>query len=104
KTRRAERLLWTLKTNTRLLRAAWPLMAAAKTVRFTGSPQMFLHWIAPANVVLRRKLVYRITDFHPECAIAERSHTPVWLRLGYLATIFVGRRGAHAEALWRAQA
>jgi hypothetical protein len=104
KTRRAERLLWTLKTNTRLLRAAWPLMAAAKTVQFTGSPPMFLHWIAPANVVLRRKLVYRITDFHPECAIAERSHTPVWLRLAYWATIFWRRRVHEFEVLGHDQA
>ena len=104
KTRRGERLLWTLKTNTRLLRAAWPLIAAAKTVLFTGSPPMFLHWIAPANVVLRRKLVYRITDFHPECAIAELSHPPVWLRLAYWATLFWRRRVDEFEVLGHDQA
>ncbi|MET0194912.1 MAG: hypothetical protein ABW200_16255 [Hyphomicrobiaceae bacterium] len=104
KTRRGERLLWTLKTNTRLLRAAWPMIAAAKTVLFTGSPPMFLHWIAPANVVLRRKLVYRITDFHPECAIAELSHPPVWLRLAYWATLFWRRRVDEFEVLGHDQA
>ena len=54
KERRGARLLWTVKTNTRLVRAAWPLMATAKTILFTGSPPMFLHWIAPANLLLRR--------------------------------------------------
>jgi hypothetical protein len=104
KTRRGERLLWTLKTNTRLLRAAWPMMAAAKTVLFTGSPPMFLHWIAPANVVLRRRLVYRITDFHPECAIAEFDRAPAWLRLAYWATVFWRRRVDEFEVLGHDQA
>ena len=29
---------------------------------FTGSPPLLLHWIAPANLLLRKKLIYRITD------------------------------------------
>ena len=104
KTRRTERLFWTLRTNTRLLRAAWPLIATAETVLFTGSPPMFLHWIAPANVVLRRRLVYRITDFHPECAIAERSHPSLWLWLAYWVTIFWRRRVHEFEVLGQDQA
>jgi hypothetical protein len=104
KERRGARLLWTLKTNTKLVRAAWPLMATAKTVLFTGSPPMFLHWIAPANLLLRRRLVYRITDFHPECTIAELSHTPFWLRLAYWATIFWRRRVDEFEVLGHDQA
>ncbi len=104
KERRGARLLWTVKTNTRLVRAAWPLMATAKTILFTGSPPMFLHWIAPANLLLRRRLVYRITDFHPECAIAEFSHPPFWLHLAYWATIFWRRRVHEFEVLGHDQA
>ena len=29
-----------------------------------------LHFIAPLNILLRRRLTYRITDFYPECLIA----------------------------------
>jgi hypothetical protein len=28
-----------------------------------------LHFIAPLNVIIRKKLIYRITDFHPECLL-----------------------------------
>ena len=99
KARRVERLLWTCKTNTRLLRAAWPLMRTAKTVLFTGSPPLFLHWIAPANLVLGKQLVYRITDFHPECAIAERGRLSLPLRLLYWITLFWRRQVQEFEAL-----
>jgi hypothetical protein len=34
-----------------------------------------LHFIAPLNLLLRKRLVYRITDFHPECLIAERGNS-----------------------------
>lgn len=99
KARRAERLAWTLRTNSRLLRSAWPLMKAADTVVFTGSPPLFLHWIAPANLLLRKRLVYRITDFHPECAIAERGRPSLLLAMLYRATVFWRRRVHQFETL-----
>jgi len=34
-----------------------------------------LHFIAPLNLIIKKKLIYRITDFHPECLIAERGQT-----------------------------
>ena len=33
----------------------------------TGSPPFLLHFVVSLNLVLRRRLIYRITDFHPEC-------------------------------------
>ena len=104
KTRRGQRLLWTIRANTQLLRAAWPAMRRASSVLFTGSPPLFLHWIVPANLLLRRKLVYRITDFHPECAIAERGRPSVLLRLIYTMTIFWRRRVHEFEVLGNDQA
>jgi hypothetical protein len=52
---------------------------------------MFLHWIAPANLLLRRRLIYRITDFHPS-APSPSSVTPPLAAPAYWATIFWRRR------------
>jgi hypothetical protein len=49
-------------------------------VLFTGSPPLLLHFVAPLNVVLRRRLIYRIMDFHPECLMAERGGGGLLLR------------------------
>lgn len=65
-----KRLLWTFGTNFRLLRGAWPHMKKADTIRFTGSPPFLLHFLVPLNWLLRKRLIYRITDFYPECIIA----------------------------------
>jgi len=88
------RLRWTLATNLRLLRRAWRYARAADGVLFTGSPPFFLHFIVPANLVLRRKLTYRITDFHPECLIAELGREPGWLG-GFRRWTNVLRRRVH---------
>src|SRR5262245_51578629 len=68
----AERLVWTIVSNLVLLKAAFRFMWRADAVLFTGSPPLMLHFIAPLNLIIRKKLIYRITDFHPECLIAER--------------------------------
>jgi len=99
KTRTLRRLLWTAGINTRLVLRLWSHMRAADTILFTGSPPLFLHWIAPANLILRKKLVYRITDFHPECAIAERGRASILLNLLYRATLFWRRRVHMFETL-----
>ncbi len=99
KTNFVQRLWWTAAINTRLLFSAWPLLRRTNRIVFTGSPPLFLHWIAPANIWLRKKLVYRITDFHPECAMAERSRPSLLLRLLYRATLFWRRRVDVFEAL-----
>jgi len=68
------RLIWTVGSNLALLGAAFKAMQRADTILFTGSPPLMVHFIAPLNILLRKKLIYRITDFHPECLIAERGH------------------------------
>ena len=94
-----QRALWTAATNGRLLRRAWKYAKAADEVLFTGSPPFFLHWIVPANLLLRKKLTYRITDFHPECLIAELGQRPLWLQLFLYWTLFLRRRVHKFEVL-----
>ena len=67
-----ERLVWTIISNLVLLKTAFGSMRRADAVLFTGSPPLILHFIAPLNLIIRKKLIYRITDFHPECLIADR--------------------------------
>jgi Glycosyl transferase 4-like domain len=67
-----ERLVWTIVSNLLLVKAAFGSMRRADVVLFTGSPPLLLHFIAPLNLIIRANLIYRITDFHPECFIAER--------------------------------
>lgn len=104
KARTSARIRWTIATNTRLLRAALPFIRKADTVLFTGSPPLFLHWIAPLNVLLRKRLIYRITDFHPECAIAERGSASLFLKLVLTLTLFWRRRIDVFEVLGHDQA
>lgn len=97
--RLSERARWTLRTNALLLRRAWRWARAADEVLFTGSPPLFVHFVVPANVLLRRRLVYRITDFHPECLIAELGREPTALRLLGRWTNFLRRRVDRFEVL-----
>jgi hypothetical protein len=76
----ASRLVWTILSNVMLLGAAFGAMRRADTVLFTGSPPLMLHFIVPLNVALRKRLIYRIMDFHPECLIAERGSSGLFLR------------------------
>jgi hypothetical protein len=66
------RLLWTIRTNLRLVWAALGPMRAADGILFTGSPPFLIHLLLPLRFLWRARLVYRITDFHPECLIAAR--------------------------------
>jgi hypothetical protein len=99
KTKLIKRAMWTLSANFALLRAAKAAIKAADEVVFTGSPPYLLHFIVPLNFFARHKLVYRITDFHPECLMAEFDRTPVWLKLIYHATLFWRRRVGLFEAI-----
>jgi hypothetical protein len=93
------RMLWTLKTNTRLVTALWAELRVCDEILFTGSPPLLLHWIAPLNLMLRKRLVYRITDFHPECLIAARGRSSWWLNVIQRLTIFWRRRITTFEVL-----
>ena len=85
------RLVWTICANVTLLAAAFGAMRRADAVLFTGSPPLLLHFIAPLNVLLRKRLIYRIMDFHPECLIAERGRCGFIIR-GLLCLTYFWRR------------
>ncbi len=104
KTSNWRRLLWTVLTNTRLLLSAWPHIRRAKRVLMTGSPPLFLHWIMFSRPFHGSEVVYRITDFHPECAIAERGEATLLLRTLLAATVFWRRRVDRFEVLGHDQA
>src|SRR5262249_9049498 len=86
------RLIWTIRANVMLLAAAFKVMRRADAVLFTGSPPLLLHFIAPLNVLLRRRLIYRIMDFHPECLMVERGSSGLLLRALLRLTYFWRRR------------
>jgi len=93
------RLVWTVVSNILLLSAAFRAMWQADAVLFTGSPPLMLHFIAPLNLLLRKHLIYRITDFHPECLIAERGRSGLILDLLLRLTHFWRRRVDEFEVL-----
>jgi hypothetical protein len=93
------RVVWTILSNLALLRAAFGPMRQADAVVFTGSPPLMLHFIAPLNILLRRHLTYRITDFYPECLIVERGRCGLALRLLLHVTYFWRRQVDHFEVL-----
>ena len=92
KKRLASRLIWTVMSNAMLLGAAFKAIRKADTVLFTGSPPLMLHFIAPLNLLIRKRLIYRITDFHPECLMAERGASGLLLRVMLRLTKFWRRR------------
>ena len=93
------RLVWTVVSNILLLSAAFRAMWQADAVLFTGSPPLMLHFIAPLNLLIRKQLIYRITDFHPECLIAERGRSGLILDLLLRLTHFWRRRVDEFEVL-----
>jgi hypothetical protein len=93
------RIMWTLVSNLLLVRAAFAAMRRADAILFTGSPPLLLHVIAPLNLLVRAKLIYRITDFHPECLIAERGQADLLLSVLLRITQFWRRRVNMFEVL-----
>lgn len=86
------RLIWTLWTDLRLVMAGFRYLRAADGVLFTGSPPFMIHLLAPLKFLWRCRLVYRITDFHPECLIAAQVHPSRALALLLGLTNFWRRR------------
>lgn len=93
------RLLWTARINTRMLWRVRRELLATDVILFTGSPPYLLHWLAPLNLLFRKKLIYRITDFHPECLIAQRGSSGIILSLLYRLTLFWRHRVDEFEVL-----
>lgn len=93
------RALWTARTNLRLLWAVRRELRRADEVLFTGSPPFLIHFVVPLNLLLRRRLTYRITDFHPECLMAELGRVPRWLAAFHRWTVALRRRVHRFEVL-----
>lgn len=93
------RLLWTAGTNLRLVAAGFRALRAADGILFTGSPPLLIHLLAPLRLLWRGRLVYRITDFHPECLIAARDRPSSALGLLLGLTNFWRRRIGGFEVL-----
>jgi len=99
----AGRLWWTITANLRLLAAAFGRLRAADGILFTGSPPFLIHFLVPLKFLWRGRLIYRITDFHPECLIAAQPR-PSWaLGLMLALTNFWRRRVDGFEVLGQDQ-
>lgn len=93
------RLLWTIWTNLRLVMAAFAALRAADGILFTGSPPFLIHLLVPLKFLWQGRLVYRITDFHPECLIAAQPRPSRGLQLLQGLTNFWRRRVDRFEVL-----
>jgi len=94
-----ERACWTLRTNLSLVYRALPEIRNCRELMFTGSPPFLVHFVAPLNLLLRRRLIYRISDFFPECLIAEFARTPWYLNALQGLTLFWRKRVDVLEVL-----
>jgi hypothetical protein len=96
-----KRALWTLRTDLALIRALRREIRRADEVLFTGSPPFLIHLLVPLRLFFRAPLTYRITDFHPECLMAEMGpeNVPALLRLFHRWTLFLRRRIDRFEVL-----
>jgi hypothetical protein len=82
KGRLVRRLLWTIRTNFRLIREVIrnPASRSAE-VLFTGAPPFMLFFAVPLRFIRKVRLIYRITDFYPEVVIAEVGRRGILLRM-----------------------
>jgi hypothetical protein len=93
------RALWTARTNLTLIWRLRQEIRLADEVLFTGSPPFLIHLLGPLNLLLNKRLTYRITDFHPECLMAELSRPSAALRLFFRWTVALRRRVDRFEVL-----
>jgi len=97
------RALWTARVDLKLLWRLRREIRRADEVLFTGSPPFLIHLLAPLNLLLRKRLTYRITDFHPECLLAEIAdrgeRPPLALRFFRGWTVALRRRIDRFEVL-----
>jgi hypothetical protein len=94
-----QRSAWTLRTNLTLLFRLRRELARADEVLFTGSPPFLVHLLVPLNLILRRRLTYRITDFYPEVILAARGRASPPLSWLLRWTVALRRRVDRFEAL-----
>ena len=72
--------------------AAFRSLRAADGIVFTGSPPFLVHLLTPLKPLWRGRLIYRITDFYPECLLAARARRSWVLELLLAVTNFWRRR------------
>jgi hypothetical protein len=96
-------LFWTLQTNLRLVAKALRVGRDAHEIQFTGAPPFLLHFLVPLNLLWRRRLTYRITDFWPECLIAGGGRISWWLRAFQVLTWRLRRTVDRFEVLGQDQ-
>jgi hypothetical protein len=61
--------------------AAFGRLRSADGILFTGSPPFLIHLLVPLKWLWKGRLIYRITDFHPECLIAAQEKPSRFLNL-----------------------
>jgi hypothetical protein len=88
----ARRISWTIVSNVALLWGARRELRRADETQFTGSPPYLIHFVMPVARMFGLRTRYRITDFHPECSMAEYRHVPAWLALVHRITVYWRRR------------
>jgi len=93
------RALWTARTDLGLVWRLRRELRAADEILFTGSPPFLIQLLVPLNLLLGKRLTYRITDFHPECLMAEMGKVPAPLRLFHRWTVALRRRVDRFEVL-----
>jgi hypothetical protein len=86
------RASWTLRADLRLFREVARRAGTVDEIVFTGAPPFMIHFLVPGNLWWRRRLVYRITDFWPECLIAARGRSSLALDLLLWWTWLLRRR------------
>jgi hypothetical protein len=93
KGRYLSRLLWTLRTNLRLI---WQVIRNPKSrgaeILFTGAPPFMLFFAIVAKYLRHARLTYRITDFYPEVIIAQLGKRPLPVAVFERLTWFMRRR------------
>jgi hypothetical protein len=94
-----QRLIWAFATNVALVARAWPYLRSCEVIRFSGAPPFMLHVVSAANVILRKRMVYRVTDFYPECITAALGREPFLLKGVRILTYWLRRRVDQFEVL-----
>jgi hypothetical protein len=100
KSSNTKRLLWTIRTNLRLMREVlFHRDAQNADLLFTGSPPFMLYFAFLPKIFRRTRLIYRITDFFPEVIIASSGKRSFPLSMVQRMTWFFRRQVDFFEVL-----
>jgi hypothetical protein len=100
KGRLVKRLLWTIRTDFRLIREVMRNPASHRAeVLFTGAPPFMLFFAISLKLFRKVRLIYRITDFYPEVVVAELGRRNILLSLLQSLTWLLRRQVDLVQAL-----